>query len=99
MPRGAPLLRLIFAMSQLCVHTKNWSRLKFATPVDGTPARAVVERARFMGNESLVEFRVDHDGSMMKGTVPNVFLPKNGTVMWLTVRRDRCFLFQADGTE
>lgn len=69
------------------------------TAVDGTPARAVVERARFMGNESLVEFRLDHDGSMMKGTVPNVFLPKVGTVMWLTVRRDRCFVFQAEGNQ
>jgi iron(III) transport system ATP-binding protein len=65
------------------------------TPTDGTPARAQVERARFMGNESLVEFRMDHDGSVLKATVPNVFLPKTGTVMWLTIRRDRCFVFPA----
>ncbi|MFT6674673.1 MAG: iron(III) transport system ATP-binding protein [Sulfitobacter sp.] len=63
------------------------------TPSDGTAARAVVERARFMGNESLVEFRMDHDGSVLKATVPNVFLPQPGAVMWLTVRRDRCFVF------
>ncbi|UWR23710.1 ABC transporter ATP-binding protein [Sulfitobacter sp. S190] len=63
------------------------------TSVDGTPARAVVERARFMGNESLVEFRMDVDGSSLKSTVPNVFLPQPGTVMWLTIRRDRCFIF------
>jgi iron(III) transport system ATP-binding protein len=31
--------------------------------------------------------------------VPNVFLPKVGTVMWLTVRRDRCFVFQAEGNQ
>lgn len=63
------------------------------TATDGAAARAVVERARFMGNESLVEFRIDHDGSMLKATVPNVFLPQPGAVMWLTIRRDKCFVF------
>ena len=63
------------------------------TPSEGTAARAVVERARFMGNESLVEFRMDYDGSLLKATVPNVFLPQPGAVMWLTIRRDRCFVF------
>jgi len=65
------------------------------TAVDGTPARAVVQRARFMGNESLIEFRMDHDGTVLKATVPNVFMPSAGTVMWLTIRRDRCFVFSA----
>ncbi len=65
------------------------------TPTDGVPARAKVVRARFMGHESLVEFRMDYDGSILKATVPNVFLPAAGTVMWLTVRRDRCFVFPA----
>ena len=41
-----------------------------STAQDGTPARGVVVRARFMGNESLVEFRMDHDGSIIKATVP-----------------------------
>lgn len=63
------------------------------TPQDGTPARGVVERARFLGSESLLEFRMDHDGSVLKATVPNVFLPKPGTVLWLMIRRDRCFVF------
>ena len=63
------------------------------TPQDGTPARGVVERARFMGHESLVEFRMDFDGGILKATVPNVFLPRAGTPLWLTVRRDRCFVF------
>ena len=66
------------------------------TAADGTPARAVVARARFMGNESLIEFRMDHDGSMLKATVPNVFMPTAGTVMWLTIRRDKCFVFRAE---
>lgn len=65
------------------------------TPTDGVAARGVVERARFMGHESLVEFRMSHDGSMIKVTVPNVFLPATGKVMWLTIRRNRCFVFPA----
>jgi iron(III) transport system ATP-binding protein len=63
------------------------------TPQDGTAARGVVQRARFMGRESLVEFKMDFDGSTLKTTVPNVFLPKTGTPMWLMIRRDRCFVF------
>ena len=63
------------------------------TATDGAAARAVVERARFMGNESLVEFRMDHDGSKRRVTVPNVFLPSVGKALWLTIRRDRCFVF------
>ena len=63
------------------------------TPMTGTPARGVVERARFIGNESLVEFRMDFDGSVLKTSVPSVFLPKPGTALWLMIRRDRCFVF------
>jgi iron(III) transport system ATP-binding protein len=63
------------------------------TPQDGTPARGVVERARFMGSDSLVEFRMDFDGSVLKALVPSVFLPKPGTALWLMFRRDRCFVF------
>lgn len=63
------------------------------TVQDGTAARGVVERARFIGRESLVEFRMDFDGSLLHATVPNVFLPKPGTPMWLMLRRDRCFVF------
>ena len=65
------------------------------TPTDGVAARCVVERARFMGHESLVEFRMDFNGGILKATVPNVFLPAPGKVMWLTIRRDRCFVFPA----
>ena len=62
------------------------------TIADGTPARGVVKRARFMGFESLVEFELD-DGSEMKALVPSVFLPKKGMVLWLMIRRDKCFIF------
>jgi len=60
---------------------------------DGVAARGVVQRARFMGSESLVEFRMDFDGSTFSATVPNVFLPSDGQPLWLTIRRDRCFVF------
>ncbi|MEM8633101.1 MAG: ABC transporter ATP-binding protein [Pseudomonadota bacterium] len=63
------------------------------TPETGTPARGIVKRARFMGRESLVEFRMDYDGSILKATVPSVFLPQPGRPLWLTIRRDRCFVF------
>jgi iron(III) transport system ATP-binding protein len=63
------------------------------TSLDGVPARGVVRRARFMGHESLVEFCMDFDESILRATVPGVFLPKPGKPLWLTVRRDRCFVF------
>ncbi|MEL6888682.1 MAG: ABC transporter ATP-binding protein [Pseudomonadota bacterium] len=63
------------------------------TPAEGTAARAQVVRARFMGHESLVEFRLDGDGTQMRATVPGVFLPQPDTVMWLRIRRDKCFVF------
>ncbi|MCO8145571.1 ABC transporter ATP-binding protein [Rhodovulum tesquicola] len=69
------------------------------TPETGVAARAVVERARFMGSESLVEFRMDYDATILKATVPAVFLPRPGTPMWLMIRRDRCFVFPAPGHE
>lgn len=63
------------------------------TPQDGSPARGTVQRARFMGAESLVEFRMDFDDVILRAKVPGVFLPKPGTVLWLSMRRDRCFVF------
>jgi len=63
------------------------------TVSEGTPARGVVERARFMGANSLVEFRMEFDGSSLKALVPSVFLPHPGTPLWLMIRRDRCFVF------
>ena len=68
------------------------------TPQDGVPARGTVVRSRFVGNESMVEFKMDHDGSVLKAIVPSVFLPKPGKVMWLMMRRDRCFVFPARRT-
>ncbi len=63
------------------------------TASEGAPACGRVERARFMGKESLVEFAMETGGAKVTATVPAVFLPKPGTVMWLSIRRDRCFVF------
>jgi iron(III) transport system ATP-binding protein len=60
---------------------------------NGAPARGAVARARFMGSESLIEVRMDHDGSLLKATVPGAWLPEAGSRLWLSLRRDRCFVF------
>jgi iron(III) transport system ATP-binding protein len=65
------------------------------TPQDGTPASGTVVRARYLGRESLVEFRMAFDGSTLTASVPGVFLPKPGTMLWLMIRRARCFVFPA----
>jgi len=64
-----------------------------ASVEDGMPARGRVVRARFMGSESLIEVAADFDGSILKATVPYAWLPEPGTPVWLSLRRDRCFLF------
>ncbi|WP_298431664.1 ABC transporter ATP-binding protein [uncultured Jannaschia sp.] len=63
------------------------------TSTEGVPARGLVQRARFMGKESLIEFLMDDGSTVVTATVPAVFLPKPGTVLWLSIRRDRCFVF------
>ena len=66
------------------------------TVANGTAARGTVRRARFIGSESLVEFAMDYAPSaVLTAKVPNVFLPREGTPFWLTIRRDRCFIFAA----
>jgi iron(III) transport system ATP-binding protein len=60
---------------------------------DGVPARGIVARARFVGHQSIVDLAMDHDGSLLKATIPGVFLPRPGTALWLSLRRDRCFVF------
>jgi iron(III) transport system ATP-binding protein len=63
------------------------------TPQDGTAARGTVLRSRYLGRESLVDFRMDFEGASLTASVPGVFLPSAGTVLWLMIRRDRCFVF------
>ncbi len=66
----------------------------YPTPEDGVPARGIVSRARFVGNESLIELRMEADSALLKATIPGVFLPKKDTPLWLSMRRDRCFVFK-----
>ncbi len=63
------------------------------TAKEGTPAKGIVSRARYLGDHSLVEFEMDYDGSRLQVTVPGVFLPESGRALWLLMRRDRCFVF------
>ena len=59
----------------------------------GVPARGTVLRARFMGNQSLVELAMDHDGSVLKAVVPGVFMPREGTPLVMSLRRDHAHVF------
>lgn len=63
------------------------------TPQDGVPVRARVLRSRFVGKLSIVELALERDGRLLKATVPGVFLPRADTPLWLSLRRDRCFVF------
>jgi iron(III) transport system ATP-binding protein len=63
------------------------------TPEHGMPASGRVVRARFVGAASLIQVAVDHDGSILKATVPYAWLPEPGARVWLSLRRDRCFVF------
>ena len=65
------------------------------TVQDGAPARGTVIRARYLGRESLIDFAMDFQGARLTASVPGVFLPKPGAVLWLMIRRDRCFVFPA----
>ena len=63
------------------------------TPECGAHARGEVVRSRFVGAQSLIEVRMDHSNEVLRATVPYAYLPEPGTVMWLGLRRDRCFVF------
>jgi iron(III) transport system ATP-binding protein len=92
LPDGTEV-EIVFRPQHLKIDFDRGGQGPLPTSEHGVPARGVVQRARFMGSESLVEFRMDHDLSTLKATVPNVFLPKPGMALWLTIRRDRCFVF------
>ena len=63
------------------------------TAEHGIAARGRVLRARFVGAASLIEVEMDHDGSILRASVPYAWLPEPGTRAWLSLRRDRCFVF------
>ncbi len=94
MPDGSDV-DIVIRPQHLKIDLDRNGRGPHPTQVNGVPARGVVARARYMGKESLVEFRMDFDQSVLKAIVPAVFLPKPGTPMWLMLRRERCFVFRA----
>ncbi|MEM1343397.1 MAG: ABC transporter ATP-binding protein [Pseudomonadota bacterium] len=63
------------------------------TPLDGTPVRARVTQARFVGSESLIEAVPEHGGPALRASVPFTWLPEPGTPVWLSLRRAQCFVF------
>ena len=63
------------------------------TVKDGVPARGYVCISKFVGKESTIELRMEKDGSKLKASIPGVFLPDPDTPLWLSMRRDRCFVF------
>jgi iron(III) transport system ATP-binding protein len=93
-PDGAEV-EIIIRPQHLTIDFDRDGRGPNPTVQDGTPARGTLQRARYLGRESLVDFRMDHDGSILTASVPGVFLPKPGTALWLMIRRDRCFVFPA----
>jgi len=94
-PNGAQV-EIVFRPQHVKIDFDRKGHGPHPTPTDGVPARGLVERARFMGHESLVDFRMDFNGDKLRATVPAVFLPKPGTPLWLSVRRDRCLVFPCD---
>ncbi len=85
---------IVFRPQHVRIDFDRGGRGPAPTAQEGTPARGTVQRARFMGKESLVEFVMDDGTSLVTATVPAVFLPKPGTAMWLSIRRERCFVFR-----
>ncbi|MEM6487520.1 MAG: ABC transporter ATP-binding protein [Pseudomonadota bacterium] len=59
----------------------------------GTPAEGRVLRARFLGAFSQIDVATVEGGSVLRATVPHTWLPPGGTPVWLSLRRDRCFVF------
>jgi iron(III) transport system ATP-binding protein len=84
-------VEIVIRPQHLKIHADKGERPQTA-PEDGMPARGLVERARFIGAQSLIEVRMDH-GDLLRVTVPYAFLPTPGTPIWLSLRRDRCFVF------
>ena len=60
---------------------------------NGVPAKGKVCSSRFIGKESIIELKMEKDGPKLKASIPGVFLPDVGTPLWLSMRRDRCFVF------
>ena len=83
---------IVFRPQHVRIDFDRKGRGPLPTASQGVAAKGIVKRARFVGNESLIEFEMDF-GIIIKVSVPNVFLPNIGHPLWLTVPRDRCYIF------
>ena len=50
----------------------------------------------FQGSIVALVTPMNSDSSILKATIPGVFLPIKDTPLWLSMRRDRCFVFKTD---
>ena len=89
---GAPV-EIVIRPQHLRLDFDRGGRGPNPTPGEGVPARGTVLRSRYLGRESLVDFAMDFEGAKLTASVPGVFLPRQGTILWLMMRRDRCFVF------
>ena len=62
---------------------------------DEVRPRFGVMRGREFLMKDAYSFDMDFEGAKLTASVPGVFLPRPGTVLWLMIRRDRCFVFPA----
>ena len=83
---------IVFRPQHVRIDFDRKGRGPLPTASQGVAARGIVKRARFVGNESLIEFKMDF-GLNIKVSVPNVFLPNTGHPLWLSVPRDKCYIF------
>ncbi len=89
-------VEIVIRPENLALKLDDGAPAPVASPELGIPAAGRVSRARFLGAESLVEVRVERDGSLLRATVPGTFLPPKGAPIWISLRRDRCFVFASD---
>ncbi|MEM7733711.1 MAG: TOBE domain-containing protein, partial [Pseudomonadota bacterium] len=66
------------------------------TQTHGAGVLATLERARYMGGDSLLELRMDTSEEVFRATLSGAVMPAPGTKFWLTLPRARCFIFPAD---
>jgi iron(III) transport system ATP-binding protein len=93
LPDGAAV-EIVIRPQHLKIDFDRAGKGPLPTPQDGVPACGHVQRARFLGGHSLVDLAMEHDGAILRASVPGVFMPAAGTRLWLSLRRDRCFVFQ-----
>ena len=93
-PDGAEL-EIVIRPQHLTLARDTESPALSSAPETGIPAaRGTVVEARYMGVESQLQVRMDHDGSVLKASVPGTFLPDPEAPIWLSLRRDRCMVFE-----